>query len=374
MPQTIHKSEVVVIGAGAVGASIAYQLARRGKDVTLLDKSEPGRGTSHTNFGLVWTQTGNNHRYVDFAIQSTLLWPELVNELGEDVDFRPGGGLSLCLTEDDLARRAAQLEEQRKSVLFEGRMLTPEEVFEIQPGVSREILGALWSPHDGDVNWVKWTEALLRGCRRAGIHLMAHTPVLEIVHDSQSVIQGVMTPAGRIDAEQVVVAAGIWSKQLLAEVGIAIDLYPLRGQILVTEPTEMICPLAMSTVRQEPHGRFFMGVTYEEVGFDRSITPEAYHAIRDHAAKLVPATQDLQVMTHFAGLRPMPGDGLPIVGPIEQMPGLYVAVGHAGITLSPIHGRVISDLIVEGETPYAIDEYDPMRFKDGTFGTAIRVL
>lgn len=359
---TIDQTQVVVIGAGAVGSSIAYQLAQRGQAVTLLDKDEPGRGTSSTNFGLIWTQTENNHHYVDYAIQSTLLWPDLVDELGEDVDYRPGGGLSLCLTEEEYARRAAQLEKQQKSQLFQGRMLTPAEVFARQPGVARAIVGALWSPHDGDVNWNKWTQALIRGCRRAGVQLRPHMPAQQLVRDTDGQIRGVQTTDGLIEAEHVVVAAGIWSKQLLETVDIPIDLYPLRGQILVTEPTEMICPLAMSTVRQEPHGRFFMGVTHEKVGFDRSITPDAYRAIRDHAVKLVPAVKDLQVMTHFAGLRPMPGDGLPILGTVNSIPGLYTAVSHAGITLSPIHGRVISDLIVEGETAYAIEQYDPQRF------------
>ena len=370
MTKIIAQTQVIVIGAGAVGSSIAYQLAQRSQAVMLLDKDEPGRGTSSTNFGLIWTQTENNHHYVDYAIQSTLLWPDLVDELGEDVDYRPGGGLSLCLTEEEYARRTAQLEQQRQSQLFQGRMLTPEEVFAMQPGVSRAIVGALWSPHDGDVNWNKWTQALVRGCGRTGVDVRGHTTVQSLVRDGDGQIRGVQTTEGLIAADHVVVAAGIWSKQLLDAVDVPIDLYPLRGQVLVTEPMEMICPVAMSTVRQEPHGRFFMGVTRERVGFDRSITPEGYRSILDHAVKLVPAVKDLPIMTHFAGLRPIPGDGLPILGPVQSIPGLYVAVSHAGITLSPIHGRVISDLIVAGETPYFVAQYDPQRFMQQSHGAA----
>ena len=108
----IHDTEVVVIGGGAVGCSIAYHLAKRGKAVTLVDKAEPGSGTSGLNFGLVWPQSIADPDYLTFNIQSTLLWPDLVDELGEDVDFRQGGGLTLCLTEADYTEKEAMLAQQ----------------------------------------------------------------------------------------------------------------------------------------------------------------------------------------------------------------------------------------------------------------------
>lgn len=364
---------IIVIGAGAVGCSIAYHLATRGAtrgdNVLLIDKDEPGRGTSATNFGLIWSQSAQPYSYMDFNILSAQLWPDLVdelaNELGADVDYQASGGLSLCMTDEEYAMRRAQLKEQQQSPLCKSEMLTPEEVFKIQPGASPAIKGAYFSPHDGSVNWVKWTRALFDGCLRAGVHFRPHTAVTRIATDNDGTVIGVETTEGFLPAEQVVVAAGVWAKELLAGVNVEVDLRPVRGQVLISEPVDMICPIAMSTVRQDPTGRFFMGVTREEVGFDRSITPEGYHAIRSHAKKLVPATEHLQIMTHFAGLRPIPGDGLPILGSVDRNPGLYIAVGHSGITLSPIHGRVISDLIIEGETGYPIDAYDPLRFERG---------
>lgn len=364
--KTIYETEVVVIGGGAVGCSIAYQLARRGKDVALIDKAEPGAGTSTKNFGLVWVQAKEPHTYMELSLRSSLLWPQLVDELGEDVDLRQGGGLTLCLTDEDYARREAQLKRQQRSPLFQGRMLSPQEVFDMQPGVSREITGALWSPHDGDVNWIKWTHALARGCERVGVRMITRTEVLDIERNGDGAVTGVLTEHGRVGASHVVAAAGPWSKRVAEMVDVAIDLFPERGQILITEGTEMICPTPMSTVRQEPHGQFFLGVTNEDVGFDWSITDEGYRQIREHTAKLVPATKDLKVVRQFAGLRPMPRDGLPILGPVDRVPGFYMAVSHSGITLSPMHGRVISDLIIEGETDVPIAEYDPLRFEKGT--------
>ena len=128
--------------------------------------------------------------------------------------------------------------------------------------------------------------------------------------------------------------------------------------------------MTMDSVRQEPHGQFYMGTTHEDVGFDWSTTAEAYKAIRDYARGLVPATKDLRVVRHFAGLRPMPRDGKPILGPVPHIPGFYMATSHSGITLSPIHGKIISDLIIEGETDIEIGEYDPLRFMHTTGSSA----
>jgi len=105
-----------------------------------------------------------------------------------------------------------------------------------------------------------------------------------------------------------------------------------------------------------------MGATMEDVGFDWSTSLEGAAKIAKNAARTVPATRKLAVIRQFAGLRPMPRDELPFLGPIPHIPGYYVAVGHSGITLSPIHGKIISDLIVEGETEIPIEDYDPLRY------------
>ncbi len=362
--KTIHKTEVVVVGAGAVGCSIAYWLAKRGKDVTLVDKEGPGAGTSTANFGLVRASIKEPHTYMELNLRSSWLWPKMVEELGEDVDLRQGGGLKLCLTEEQYAKFEAVLERQRRSPLFEGKMISPQEARELQPGISDDIVGAVWSPHDGDCNPIKWVYALARGCKRLGVKVMTDTEVTGFDLDDDNRVTGVFTTQGRIDATYAVNAAGPWAAQVAEMVGVTIGLYPQRGQILVSEPAPMICPTPMSLVRQEPHGQFFMGTTTEDVGFDRSTTAEAAQKISQNAIRMVPYIKKLSIVRHFAGLRPMPRDGVPFLGPIPHVPGYYIAVGHSGITLSPIHGKIISDLIVDGETDIPIEDYDPLRYDE----------
>jgi glycine/D-amino acid oxidase-like deaminating enzyme len=360
---TIHSTDVVVVGAGAVGCSIAYWLAKRGKDVTLLDKSGPGTGSSVANFGLVWSSAKEPHTYMDLNLRSSWLWPEMIEELGEDVEYRLGG-LKIVMTEKDYEAQAALVERQRKSPLFRGRMISAVEVRDMQPGLSDKVLGALYCPDDGDSNPIKWTYALLRGCKRQGVKVMRDTEVLGFELGEANQVTGVRTSRGRIRTDNAVNTAGIWAAQVAKMVGVTIGLYPQRGQVLISEAVPMILPVAQSTVRQSFDGNIYMGATMEDAGFYWTTTPEGAEKIAKNAAKMVPLLRDVSVIRQFSGLRPMPRDGLPFIGPIPHVPGYYIAVGHSGNTLSPIHGKIISDLIVEGETDVPLEDYDPLRYDE----------
>ena len=368
----VHSAEIVVVGAGAVGCSIAYWLAKRGKEVTLIDRAGPGAGSSTANFGLAWVHTKEPHTYMELSLRSSLLWPQMVEELGEDVELRHGkGGIQLLFSEAECLAAEAMLARQRRSPLFEGRLLTPLEVFDLQPGVSRQIAGATWSPHDADCNPIKWTYALARGCRRLGVRIMTDAEVTGFDLDGGGQVTGVVTRQGRIATRCVVNAAGVAAPELGKMVGVELGLSPERGQLLVTERAPMICPLPMSWMRQMPSGQFLLGTTFEDAGLDLSTTVEGARSVLRRAVAMVPSVRSLSIVRQFAGLRPMPKDGLPFLGPVPHVPGYYVAVGHSGNTLSPIYGKVISDLIVEGRTDVPIEDYDPLRYDPrGTRGGA----
>jgi len=361
--KTIHSTEVVVVGAGAVGCSIAYWLTKRGKDVTLVDRKGPGSGSSVANFGLVWSSIKEPYTYMELNLRSSLLWPKMLEELGEDVEYRRGG-LKLCMTEEEYVKFEGVLERQKRSPLFRGRLVSPQEAFDMQPGISRQIVGAVYCPDDGDSNPIKWTYALIRGCRRLGVKIMRDTAVTGFDLDEGNRVAGLLTNRGRISTEYAVNAAGPWAAQVAEMVGVTIGLSPQRGQVLVSEPAPRVLPMAMSLVRQSLDGNFYMGTTTEDVGFDLGNTIEAAEKIGKNAARMVPATRNLSVIRQFSGLRPMPRDGLPFIGPIPHVPGYYIAVGHSGNTLSPIHGKIISELIVDGCTDVPLDDYDPLRYDE----------
>jgi sarcosine oxidase subunit beta len=358
-----HETEVVVVGAGAVGCSIAYWCAKRGKDVILVDKKAPGTGTSIANFGLVWTSTKEPYTYMELNLRGSRLWPEMIEELGEDVEYRRGG-LKIALTEQQYEALEGIVERQSQSPMYRGRMISAEEVREMQPGISPDIAGALYCPDDGDSNPIKWTYALLRGCRRLGVTVLRETEVVGFDLGEGNQVTGVRTTGGRIRASHAVNAAGVWAGEIAQMVGVTIGLFPQRGQILVSEAAPIVLPVPQSTVRQSLEGNFHMGATMEDAGFDWSTTIQGADKITRNAVKMVPVTGELSVIRQFSGLRPMPRDGIPFLGPIPHVPGYYIAVGHSGNTLSPIHGKIISDLIVDGETDVPLDDYDPLRYDE----------
>ena len=361
--KVVDETEVVVVGAGAVGCSIAYWCAKRGKAVTLVDKMGPATGTSIANFGLVWTSTEEPSTYMELNLRSSWLLDQMIEELGEDVEYR-SGGLKLALNQEQYERLEAIVKRQSQSPLYRGRMISAAEVREMQPGVSPEIAGALYSPDDGDSDPIKWTYALLRGCKGLGVTVLRDTEVLGVDLDDGHRVTGLRTSRGRIRARDAVNAAGVWAAEVARMVGVTIGLFPQRGQILVSEAAPMVLPVPQSTVRQSPAGNFFMGLTQEDVGFDWSTTIDGAEKIAQNAVNMVPMTRELSVIRQFAGLRPMPRDGLPFIGSIPHVPGYYVAVGHHGHALSPIHGKIISDLIVDGETDIELKDFDPLRFDE----------
>lgn len=358
---TIHSTEVVVVGAGAVGCSIAYWLAKRGKDVTLVDKGGPGSGTSIANFGLVWTSDKEPHTYMELNLRSSWLWPKMVAELGADVEYRRGA-LTVALTETDYADLAGMIEKQRQSPLYCARMISPQEVWDMQPCISRQIAGALYSPDDGDSNPIKWLYALLRACKRLGVRVMRDTEVTGFDLDGENRVAGVHTSWGHIQASHAVNAAGIWAAQIAGMVGVTLGLIPQRGQVLVSEAAPCALTMPESHVRQSLDGNFYMGTTRENVGLSRGTTMEASRKIAQNAIRTVPLISQLSLIRQFSGIRCMPRDGLPFIGHVPHVPGYYIAVGHSGNTLSPIHGKIISDLIVQGQTDIPLEDYDPLRY------------
>ena len=136
----------------------------------------------------------------------------------------------------------------------------------------------------------------------------------------------------------------------------------IRGQVVVTLPVARFQWMPMSTVRQAPTGQFFMGATYEDVGYDKRITYDGVRGILRNAIRKVPTVRDTSVLRVFSGLRPIPPDDLPYLGVVRDIPGFYVAATHSGITLSPVLGKVISELVCDGHTEIPLEHYNPMRF------------
>lgn len=357
--------EVAVIGAGVVGCSIAWFLAERGAQVTVIEAEGIASGTSSATLGLVWVQGKEPAEYMELNLASSRLHAQLAEKYDEDVGLRQPGGLLISTEPGDYEKLLGVMGRlNAQSPAYQAQALTPDQVCAMEPLVSPEIIGGIYGPHDGHIDPIKLTLNFARLAKRHSARFLLHTSATQILTDGNKVM-GVESSAGTIRAPVIVLAAGTGIPELVKPLGFQIPLDFVRGEILVTAPLKSILHYPSRHIRQTISGNLLLGSTHSKGGLERMTSPEAAQSIARNAILSVPALKTIPVIRQYAGIRPMPVDGKPYLGAVERLPGLYVAVGHSGISLSPIIGKVISELILDGHTDIPLDLYRPERYADG---------
>jgi glycine/D-amino acid oxidase-like deaminating enzyme len=375
---------VAVVGAGIVGCATAFELARRGVPVALLDRGEVSSGTTGLGEGNVLCCDKRPGPELDLALPGLALYDELEELLGERAGIIRKGAL---VVHADSARweaepgRVAEL----RAAGVECSLLEAEEVRRVEPELRGELLGASFFPHDLQCAPRAIARDLAREAERRGATLLTGRRV-EGVAVSGGRVEGVETDDGRVAAAQVVLAAGTWSAPLARSAGLALPLEPRKGQLVrlehrpgflrhkVIDGSYMAAVadpgagLQVSTVIETTvDGHVLVGSSRERRGFDLTVDPAVSERLLARAVQLVPAVRGLAVDSAWAGLRPWLPDGVPAVGPSAAAEGLWVAAGHegAGVAHGPISGRLIAQAIC-GEPP-ALDlaPFDPDRFSPG---------
>jgi sarcosine oxidase subunit beta len=220
-------NEVIVIGGGVIGSSIAYQLAKRGLGVTLLEAREVASGASGASAGGV-RQQGRDPRELPLALRAIAMWPALADELAADLDYHQDGHLTLIADEADLPALEARVADQRRRGL-DLHMLYGDELRAVAPGVGPAILAGADCPTDGPANPI-WTT---KASARLGARIRERTPVSGLLL-GESRVRGVRTPDGPLEADWVVNAAGAWSVDLARQAGVTLPIETVAPQMLLT--------------------------------------------------------------------------------------------------------------------------------------------
>jgi glycine oxidase len=339
--------DVAIVGAGVVGLSIAYELARHGRRVVVLERGLPGREASWAGAGIIPPANPATaiHPYDKLRGWSFELhgeWAERLRvETGIDNGFRRCGGLYLARTAGEaasLAGFADQLAVEKircEAVVDRLAECAPE-----LGGRSNRFRFALLLPDEAQVRNPWHLKALQAVCGALGVELGIGQPVAEIVVESRR-IAGLRTTAGVIVAEQYCFAGGAWTGQLLRGLGYSLGILPIRGQMLLYQ----LEPVALKRVINEgpryivprEDGHVLVGSTEEEVGFDKSTTPGGTDELARFAEELAPVLTRERLIRAWAGLRPASFDGLPYLGRLPEHENGFVAAGHfrSGLFLSP---------------------------------------
>jgi glycine/D-amino acid oxidase-like deaminating enzyme len=360
--------DTLVIGGGVVGMSLAYGLARAGERVALLDQGDDALRAARGNFGLVWVQGKGLGRppYARWTVQAARQWPALAAELrartGVDVELSQPGGLSMCLSDDELAERAAQLTALRADLGgdYAFDILDASAVRALIPETGPDVVGAVWCPLDGHVNPLRVLRAFVQGFEQLRGVLVPGVTVQQIEPRTGGFI--VHTQHARFDAQRVVLAAGLGNRALAPMVGLSAPVSPNRGQILVTERLQPFLKHPTLYVRQTGEGILQLGDSKEDVGLDDHTTLTQLSMIAARAIRCFPLLETINIVRTWGALRVMSPDGFPIYQASEQCPGAFVVTCHSGITLAAQHAGALVDWIRGAPQPQDIQDFHAERF------------
>jgi len=363
----MRNADVVVIGAGSVGANVAYRLAERGARVTVLEAGAPGGGTSGVSFA--WTNSFNKtpRDYHDLNTAGMAEHLALVSELGGGAWHKQDG--AIAWQEAPLERaRLKETVERLASWGYPIEIISPQDAREIEPDlhIAPHVDEVVFTPAEGYVEVVPLIGALLAHAARRGARLLAGQRVTGVIQAGARV-RGVTTASGDwFEADVVVDCAGPATDEVARLAGVEFPFDRVPGRLIYTTPVA-------STLRRPIHAP---GVHFRPDGAGRIVLAEAAH---DHvwreSAEPWPAEQSLHaVVAHFpavagarveatrVGVRPMPRDERPMVGGIPGLDGFYVVASHSGVTLGPLWGRVAAAEVLDRVPDLRLSPYRPARF------------
>ena len=374
MPNRSSSFDVAVVGAGVVGLAVGWRAAQRGLRAVVVDRAErPGSGTSSVAAGMlapISETLATELPLMRLGLESVRLYPQFVEELteasGRDPGYLPCGTLLAARDADEAEALARELE-LRQSLGLSVHRLLGSEARRLEPALAPTLRLALEIADDHAIDPRRLSAALAVAITRAGGELRTGAAVAGLATTHDRVTGVTLDDGSAISAEHVVVAAGPWASSLdgVPE-GARIPIHPVKGQILrlhdPSGPGLLTRVLRMSGGYVVPRGdgRYVIGATMEERGFDTTVTAGAAFDLLRNAFELLPSVTELVIDELSAGLRPATPDNLPAIGP-GAIGGLHWAAGHYrhGILLTPI----TAELAVGGLMGEAVpDEFAPTRF------------
>ena len=361
--------DVVVVGGGVIGCAVAYELARAGASVVLVERDEIGAHASGAAAGMLApiAESSGSGPLVDLGLRSlnqvTQRLPELEELSGIDPRLVRCGVLRLAPPGEVEELRAVASALARHGCEW----LDADELRKREPRLAEEWGGALWSPREASLDPLSLTRAYAVSAERRGADVRPGTVARGVILDGTRTV-GVRTDAGDVPAGDVVLCAGAWSGEVDDTLGQAFPIEPVKGQILELEAPEPTLPAILWSpdvyLVPRPDGSLRVGATIERAGFDARPTAGGVAALLEAACSVLPPLAECRFARSWAGLRPATPDRLPLVGRVPGRPGLWIAAGHYrnGILLSALTAECLAAELVRGETRPELKALDPARF------------
>ncbi len=370
-------ADIVIIGGGVIGCSIAYYLSLAGAQVIVLERETIAAEASSAAAGLL-TPLGNISgpgAYTDLLLASwSLSWellPQLEQTSGIQTDYYQPGSLLIAADEKE-GTHLRELAAVWQALGAEVTWLPGNTTREREPLLKSPLEGAVYVPQGGSIKPAAVTRAFAEAARRQGAIFLEQTGVIAIQHNASRVAE-VQTATGEtIAGNHLVIATGAWSAQCGNWLGFPLPVYPMRGQILsLRQPVPPLQHILFGEdiyLVPKPDHTIYVGATREQADFEKSVTAAGISWLLTSAIRLVPALANASIVDIWAGLRPWSPDSRPILGKAPGWENVTLATGHGatGFELSAITGKTIAELIITGQTPDIIRAFGIERFSNAS--------
>jgi glycine oxidase len=365
-------SDIIVVGAGIIGAAVAYELARRGASVRIVDQRQVGMGATQASAGVLapYIEAREDSAFLTLTVRSLELFDEFISRVASDsgiaVLYKRTGTVDVAASDADLRNLAANasLLASRgvRAVMLDANAVRAEE-----PQVSEDAVGGLLIETHGFVAAGELTRALVAAARARGAQLVEQSRVQRIGARAGDAV--VETSRGSLAGDAVVFAPGSWAGQIAIDgVAAAVPVRPVRGQLLslawVGPPLRRVTWSSRCYMVPWDDGTLLLGATVEEAGFDERATVAGVRDLLDAACEMVPHAWSAGFRGARVGLRPATVDGLPIIGPSSAVPNLMYATGHYrnGVLLAPLTAQLVADALLEKKIDPLLAAVSPARF------------
>jgi glycine oxidase len=374
-PDPASAADVIIIGGGIIGSTVALRLASAGLKVRVFDRGEPGGEASSAAAGMIapFGERIEPGPFFDLCLASYRLYPDFVREVeelsGAHVDYRCQGSLLLAVSEDE-TEELKVIAAGQQALGMPNEQLDGATARKHVPGLSPAVGRGLFIPGDHCVDNELLTPAVIAAARLRDVSFYSRSLVIKL-NVRKSRVESVevrgdpVELCGTFSAGQFILAAGCWSAELVRPLGVALDTQPCRGQMM-----EFDCPAELPlVVRAGRHylvprggGRVVAGTTVEYAGHEKAVTAGGLRSILEGAERILPDVRNFKFRRAWAGLRPDTADHRPILG-YGEFSNLIFATGHFrnGILLAPVTAMLVSELALTGSTSVPIEAFQPTR-------------
>ena len=347
-------AEHIVVGAGINGLLAAYYLHQQGCEVIVLDRQEVGQEASWAGGGILsplfpWRYP---QAVTDLVQWSQAHYPALCEELTRISGIDPEWTLSGMIVVEPMTALIKAWGIDTQTVL---QVVNNTALQELEPQISRKYESAIWMPEVAQVRNPRLVKSLKQALLSLGVNIKDHTEVIDILRNGDQVC-GVRTNQGDIMGSKVLITCGAWSAEMIASMGVAIDVEPVRGQMLLieAEPDWLRHIILADDHYLIPRrdGKILVGSTLEYVGFNKNTTQNARDLLTRVAENIAPCLTRFKIIKHWAGLRPGSKSNIPTISEHPRIQGLFVNAGHFrnGVVMAPASAKLLVDLVTSKPT------------------------